>query len=98
GHIFQNNGLADDEENRDRAVGITVIELKLMQRVTEKMQNQEKIADHQHGIDGELNQECTQSLGRFFFHIPRLFAVRGTGGRFKSNKKSGSITWRQLSP
>src|SRR2546423_13741590 len=69
GHVFKNNCLTDNEQDRDAAVSISVMSFQLMKPSTKKMKNQKEIADHENGINGELDQKCAQHLGGFLFHL-----------------------------
>src|ERR1700730_2024602 len=66
--VLQQHCLPDDKEKRDHGIGIPMIDLKLPQAFTEKMQHQEEVPDDENSVDRQLNQECTQCLSRFLFH------------------------------
>ena len=46
-----------------------------MQPATKKMENEKKIADHEHGINRELNQKCAQGLGSFLSHFLQMLRI-----------------------
>src|ERR1700736_2114325 len=68
GDVLQQHCLPDDEEERDHGIGVPMIDLKLPQTLTEKMQPREEVANNEDSEDRQLNQECTQCLSRFLFH------------------------------
>jgi hypothetical protein len=39
------------------------------------MQDEEEITDHEHGVDGQLNQKCAERFGRFLFHAFQTLRV-----------------------
>ena len=65
---MKNDRLADHEQDRDSSVGITMSNLELMQPFTQKMQDQKEIADHENGINDQLDQKCAQRFDGFLFH------------------------------
>ena len=98
GDTLEKNGLADHEQDGNAGIAVTMILFEALQPCPEIMQDQKKIRDHEHGIDHELNQECAQSLGRFFSHVLRVIALKWKDGRVESDKKSNSIARLELSP
>jgi len=69
-----------------------------LQAFPEKMQNQEKIADYENGIDPQLNQECAQRSGRLLFHQSRFFAFNRVYGRAEFEESSNSVAPGCLCP
>src|SRR5437899_6756165 len=59
---------------------------QLMEPITQKMENEKKIADHENGINGQLNQECAQCFDRFLFHA---FQILRLGTRSRSCRLMG---------
>src|SRR5437667_7057425 len=57
GHILENDRLADHEQDGDHGGAVAMVLFQLLQSLTQEMQNEEKIADHQNGINDDLNQE-----------------------------------------
>src|SRR5437763_7039269 len=45
-----------------------MVNLQLIERFTQEMQDQEKITDYENGINDQLNQKCAERFGRFLFH------------------------------
>src|SRR6266446_2655975 len=75
GHILENHCLADHEKNGDHGVAVAMVLFQLLQSLTQEMQNEKKIGDDEHGINGQLNQECAQRFGRFLFHAFQTLRV-----------------------
>src|SRR6266849_3460840 len=76
GHIFQHDRLPDDKKNGHAGVGVAVLNLELMQPSAEKMQHQEKISDHEYGINRQLNHKSFQRFDRFRFHLNPPHIIR----------------------
>jgi hypothetical protein len=69
GQIFQDDGLTDNEKNCRPRVGCPVVELKLMQPIPQKMEDEKKIPDDEGGIDPQLDRKCAQGFGGVGFHF-----------------------------
>src|SRR5437762_14295607 len=52
-----------------------MVNLQLIERFTQEMQDQEKITDYENGINDQLNQKCAERLGRFLFHAFQILRV-----------------------
>ena len=57
-----------------------MVNLQLIERFTQEMQDQEKITDYENGINDQLNQKCAERFGRFLFHAFQILRV-GTRSR-----------------
>src|SRR5438477_5233403 len=57
-----------------------MVNLQLIERFTQEMQDQEKITDYENGINDQLNQKCAERFGRFLFHAFQVLRV-GTVSR-----------------
>src|SRR6266446_10998294 len=60
---FEHDGLADDEENGHASISVSMAHFQLMQRFTEEMEDEKEVADDEKGIDDELDEKGSQSLG-----------------------------------
>src|SRR3954471_2517393 len=86
GDALEKDGLADDQNDRDRRVNPDVIQMQILEPAGEKMEDQEKIGGHENGIDGELDEEGPEGVGFLLFrdrsagHL-RHFAVARALGR-----------------
>src|SRR6267143_270836 len=52
-----------------------MVNLQLIERFTQEMQDQEKITDYENGINDQLNQKCAERFGRFLFHLFQTLRV-----------------------
>src|SRR5947208_312569 len=57
-----------------------MVNLQLIERFTQEMQDQEKITDYENGINDQLDQKCAERFGRFLFHAFQILRV-GTRSR-----------------
>jgi len=57
GHILEKDRLTDHQQNGGARVGVAMVPFQPLQPFTEEVQNQKKIADHENGINGQLDQE-----------------------------------------
>ena len=89
GHTFQQNGLTDDQENRDSGIGITMTRLQVIKPTAEKMENEKKIRHNQARVDHQLDQECAQSFGCFLFHS---FHILRFGARLRLGPNVHKVT------
>src|SRR5438477_5426716 len=57
-----------------------MVNLQLIERFTQEMQDQEKITDYENGINDQLDQKCAERFGRFLVHAFQILRV-GTRSR-----------------
>lgn len=72
GQTFKENGLTDDQQNRQSGVEKSMITFELIQPLSQEMEHQEKVGDDKERVDYELNRKSAHSLGSFLFHQKRL--------------------------
>jgi hypothetical protein len=81
GETFKENGLADDQQDRQSGVEISMMDFELVQPLSQEMEYQEKVGDDKKRIDYEFNRKSAHSLDSFFFHQKRLMRYLLTGQR-----------------
>jgi hypothetical protein len=72
GQTFKENGLTDDQQNRQSGVEISMMNFELEQPLSQEMEHQEKVGDDKERVDYELNRKSAHSLDGFLFHQKRL--------------------------
>ena len=61
-------GLTGNEQDCDYGVGVAMLIFEVVQPVSQKVKNQEKITGDQNGINRQLNGKSSKSFRSFFFH------------------------------
>jgi hypothetical protein len=72
GQTFKENGLTDDQQNRQSGVEISMMNFELEQPLSQEMEHQEKVGDDKERVNYELNRKSAHSLDGFLFHQKRL--------------------------
>ena len=81
GETFQEDRLADDEENGDRGIALPFMNFELIEPAPQIVQDQKKISDHQGGIDCQLDEKGAKRCNSLFFHLLRPLATNSSPWR-----------------
>jgi hypothetical protein len=68
GETFKENGLPDDQQNRERGIEIPMMSFELVQPLSQQMQNQKEVGDNNNRIDYDLNRKSPDCFDCFLFH------------------------------
>jgi hypothetical protein len=71
GENLEQETLANDQGDGDESIGFPLMLKKIIQPLPEKMQDEKKIAHHQHGINEQFNEERSKNSLDFPFHSAR---------------------------
>jgi hypothetical protein len=68
---FKENGLSDDQQNRNRGIDIPVLNFELVQPLSQQMEHEKKVSNDENRVDYELNRKSSHCSGDFTFHEAR---------------------------